>query len=397
MSTWQALARAFRPTQFTEVVGQEVVVQTLSNALKTGRVGHAYLFSGLRGTGKTTLARLLAKALNCEKGKGQSACGTCSTCKQVQSGSCLDVIEIDGACSRSIDDVRQITETVGYAPAQGNYKIILIDEVHMLTKEAFNALLKTLEEPPAHVKFIFATTEPQKVPDTIKSRCQHFHLKRLSTEAIGAKLTHVASFLKRTIEPAALALIARRGEGSLRDAESMLDQLLTAIDGPITADQAADYFGLAPDRLLAAFDTAFDESNIPYAYTLIQELETAGIDMGLFTQQLLVHLRTHLERALLGHKTPYSPLHLSIALEQLLQAEEALKHSFSPALRLTSTLLKLLGLKKQLTLEELTTRLEALESRLQSRQALSKTKAETLMQFAAVELEGTLKRGNGIQ
>lgn len=217
--SYQVLARKFRPKFFSEVIGQEAVITTLRHALAQKRLAQAYLFCGCRGTGKTTLARLFAKALNCTQLKDGEPCNHCSSCIDIAAGHSLDVLEIDGASHRGIEDIRQINESVHFSPTSGRYKIYLIDEVHMLTKEAFNALLKTLEEPPEHVKFFFATTEPHKVPATILSRCQRFNLMRLSEEQIIKSLQTIADQLSIEVqEPQALELVARLAEGSLRDA-----------------------------------------------------------------------------------------------------------------------------------------------------------------------------------
>ena len=227
MSTYQVLARKYRPQHFNEVLGQDAIVTTLKNAIKHNRLAHAYLFCGSRGTGKTTLARVFAKALNCQSPTSDAEpCNKCSSCKEIAAGNALDVLEIDGASHRGIDDIRQINETVGYASSSGKYKIYIIDEVHMLTKEAFNALLKTLEEPPLKVIFLFATTEPHKVLPTILSRCQRFNLNRISLDTIVDKLRQIAIDQNVEIDEEALYLLAQRAEGGLRDAESLFDQII---------------------------------------------------------------------------------------------------------------------------------------------------------------------------
>ncbi|PYJ19180.1 MAG: DNA polymerase III subunit gamma/tau, partial [Verrucomicrobia bacterium] len=228
--SYEVFARKYRPQTFDDLVGQAHVSRTLKNAVAQNRLAHAYLFVGPRGVGKTSTARILAKSLNCVKGPTVTPCGVCDNCKEIAAGNSLDVIEIDGASNNSVEDVRQLRENVRYAPAKGRYKIYLIDEVHMLSAAAFNALLKTLEEPPEHVKFIFATTEPhtepQKVLPTILSRCQRFDLHRIPANLIAKHLQFIAGREKITLEPAAAHAIARGAEGGLRDAESMLDQLV---------------------------------------------------------------------------------------------------------------------------------------------------------------------------
>ncbi len=257
MPEYQVLARKYRPQTFAEVIGQEAIITTLKNAIKNKRLAHAYLFCGSRGTGKTTLARILAKALNCQHPTPEGEpCNQCASCKEITSGHSLDVLEIDGASHRGIDDVRQINETVGYATSSGCYKIYIIDEVHMLTKEAFNALLKTLEEPPPKVLFFFATTEPHKVLPTILSRCQRFNLTRIPLEKIASKLREICQDLGIAIDEAALRLIAGRAEGGLRNAESLLDQIISFHEGPISLESAAAILGVMSRDSLFALDSA---------------------------------------------------------------------------------------------------------------------------------------------
>src|SRR5512135_1685968 len=222
--SYQVLARKWRPQVFEEVVGQEHITRTLQNAITSGRLAHAFLFSGPRGVGKTTTARILAKALNCAEGPTPTPCGKCNSCVETAAGTSVDVIEIDGASNRGIEHIRELREAVKYAPVGGKNKVYVIDEVHMLTNEAFNALLKTLEEPPPQVIFIFATTEPQKIPATIHSRCQRYDFRRIVPEQICSRLEHICKQEKVAFEKAALMLIARKAEGSMRDALSLLDQ-----------------------------------------------------------------------------------------------------------------------------------------------------------------------------
>ena len=289
---YKAIARRFRPQVFSEVTGQDVIVKTLVNAMKTNKVSHAYLFCGIRGTGKTTLARLFAKALNCEKlSECFEPCNECSSCKEIALGQSLDVIEIDGASNRGIDDIRNINETLGYATASGNYKIFIIDEVHMLTKEAFNALLKSLEEPPKNVKFFFATTEPQKVLPTIVSRCQRFDLRRIERAEIIKKLRSIAKELNVEVTDDAFALFARLSEGSLRDSESLLDQLISLGTSPITAKLIEDSLGFATRSELFEFDKAYNDGDMSFAFDLAKKLFTSGRDFFFFIENLLEHYR----------------------------------------------------------------------------------------------------------
>jgi len=291
MSEYQVIARKFRPQTFKDVYGQDPIVTTLKNALKHKRLAQAYLFCGSRGTGKTTLARLLAKALNCmEITSDLEPCGQCSSCREIASGNSLDVIEIDGASHRGIEDIRQINENVGYASA-GNYKIYIIDEVHMLTKEAFNALLKTLEEPPLKVKFFFATTEPHKVLPTILSRCQRFNLNRIPLSSIIAKLRKIADELKVETDDEALRLLAQRAEGGLRDAESLFDQILAFEEGSITADSVSAILGLMPSDIYFDIDSAGKSGQFAKAFEIAHRVFSEGKDITFFIEGLIDHLR----------------------------------------------------------------------------------------------------------
>src|ERR1700724_677218 len=224
--SYVVLARKWRPKRFAEMVGQEHVLKALANALDTGKVHHAFLFTGTRGVGKTTVARILAKSLNCETGVSSNPCGVCAACRENDEGRFIDLIEVDAASRTKVDDTRELLDNVQYAPSRGRYKVYLIDEVHMLSGHSFNALLKTLEEPPPHVKFLLATTDPQKLPVTVLSRCLQFSLKRLSAQLIGERLKFIAAAEKLEFEPAAIAHMARAAAGSMRDGVSLMDQLI---------------------------------------------------------------------------------------------------------------------------------------------------------------------------
>ncbi|HRW58973.1 MAG TPA: DNA polymerase III subunit gamma/tau [Chlamydiales bacterium] len=293
--SYQALARKYRPQLFQDVIGQDAIIKTLKNALKSNRISHAYLFTGTRGVGKTTLARLFAKALNCKNlNENHEPCNQCQSCNDIASGRAFDVIEIDGASNRGIDDIRQINETVNYAPSLGNYKIYIIDEVHMLTKEAFNALLKTLEEPPETIKFFFATTEPHKVLPTILSRCQRFDLKNISQKDIQKTLINILNDFNREYDEEAIHLISEFADGSMRDAESLLDQLLCFEEGKITHHTVTDSLGILSHDLFFELDNAIHNQKIEFIFDLVHKIIDSGKDLGAFIEDLIEHFRFHL-------------------------------------------------------------------------------------------------------
>ncbi len=372
---YQVIARKYRPQTFANVIGQEAVVTTLKNAIRFKRLAHAYLFCGCRGTGKTTLARLFAKALNCLHPQAEGEpCNQCPSCLDITSGNSIDVLEIDGASNRGIDDVRQINETVGYAPALGTYKIYIIDEVHMLTKEAFNALLKTLEEPPAHVKFLFATTEPHKIPPTVLSRCQRFDLGRIPFPLLKEKLLHITRDLSAECDDEALSLIASMAEGSLRDAESLLDQILCYASSHITAADVAATLGIVPRSTFFALDKAFQEERLQYGFDLAAELFNSGKDLSHFLDHLIEHYRTILKRKIdpSYHLPEQYTLSLQIYTEEqclslldfLIQSQLQISKTPFKRIHLEMILLHILQSKQRLTLPLLVKRLQELEERL---------------------------------
>jgi DNA polymerase-3 subunit gamma/tau len=289
--SYEVFARKYRPQTFDDLVGQTHVSRTLKNAVSQNRLAHAYLFVGPRGVGKTSTARILAKSLNCIKGPTITPCGVCDNCREIAGGNSLDVIEIDGASNNSVEDVRQLRENVRYAPAKGRYKIYLIDEVHMLSSAAFNALLKTLEEPPEHVKFIFATTEPQKVLATILSRCQRFDLHRIPANLIAQHLQFIAKEEKITLQPAAAHAIARGAEGGLRDAESMLDQLVAFCGEKITESDVLNVFGFTSEQTVSYLTGRILSAETPEAIDLLHEQSEAGKDMMRLMADLIAYLR----------------------------------------------------------------------------------------------------------
>ncbi len=290
--SYLAIARKYRPTTFDEIVGQDHVTTTLRNAIRGDRVHHAFLFCGARGVGKTTAARALARAMNCEQGPTPEPCGTCVSCLEITSGTSPDLIEIDGASNNSVDDIRELRETVHYAPTQGRSKIYLIDEVHMLSKAAFNALLKTLEEPPPHVIFIFATTEPNKILDTILSRVQRFDFKRIGMAAVVGRLRTLAVSEGAEVSDNALRMIARSGEGSMRDAESLLDKVISfSADHKIGDDQVAETLGLIDRSLLYGTLEGIVEGAPDKCLDAIAKVYDYGYELSQFTLEMLEVLR----------------------------------------------------------------------------------------------------------
>jgi len=285
------LSRRYRPKAFDEIVGQKHVVTTLVNALQSDRVAHAYLFAGPRGVGKTSMARILSKALNCQKGTTDTPCNKCSTCNSITNGNDIDVLEIDGASNRGIDEIRNIRQNVGYAPAVSKHKIYIIDEVHMLTKEAFNALLKTLEEPPEHVKFIFATTSPSRVPDTVQSRCQRFDFKNISIADISDRLSQICKAENIAAEKEVLQSIAKYARGGLRDSESILDQLASFCHEKITLRDVYDIFGVVSEEKLSSLINSFTQKKPELSIEIFHSIMESGRDVEGFIDQLLLYIR----------------------------------------------------------------------------------------------------------
>ncbi len=309
--SYKVLARKWRPRQFGEIVGQGHITRILVNAILSNRIAHSYLFTGVRGVGKTTAARILAKALNCEEGPIPNPCGQCANCSEISNGNSMDVFEIDGASNRGIDEVRQIIENIRYQPAKSRFKIYIIDEVHQVTKDAFNALLKTLEEPPPFGKFILATTEPHRIPETILSRCQRFDFRRISSREIVQRLSDIARDENLQVTQGALLLIAREAEGSMRDAQSLLEQVLSYAV-PTTAGQDSgvqiderilqDILGIAERRLLYEISKAVFEGQPKRCIELVAEVMVQGLDLARLSRELVEHFRNLLVARLVQQK-----------------------------------------------------------------------------------------------
>lgn len=377
--SYLVLARKFRPQVFEEVIGQSHVTRTLQNALKTGRVAHAYLFSGPRGVGKTSVARILAKALNCQEGPAPNPCNHCPSCREITQGVNLDVFEIDGASNRGIDDIRELRENIRYLPAHGRHKIYIVDEVHALTKDAFNALLKTLEEPPEQAVFIFATTELHNVPLTIYSRCQSFHFRRIAPEAIVSHLSRLVELEQVAYREEALRLIARQAEGSIRDSLSLLDQILSFSPGEINETIIQEILGLVDRRLLLGLGQAVLGGDLNRIMGLVGEVYEFGYDLKIFFKDLvelfrhlllvkmgqeqgpLLDLSTEEIGELKGMIASVSLDYLQDGLHFLIQSEGELRKTGQPRLVLEMILLRLTRLQTVIPIDALLQKLEQLE------------------------------------
>jgi DNA polymerase-3 subunit gamma/tau len=393
--SYLVLARKWRPQNFDDIVGQEPITRTLRNAIRAQRIAHAYLFTGVRGVGKTTAARVLAKALNCEKGPTPSPCNQCTHCQEITAGNCIDVLEIDGASNRGIDEIRQIIENVRYQPAQCRFKIYVIDEVHQITKDAFNALLKTLEEPPPSVKFILATTEPHRLPETILSRCQRYDFRRILLREIVRRLSEISKREGLKITDGALVIIAREADGSMRDAQSLLEQVLACaqLGGDSKEETAVDevllqeILGLAGRKILYDLSHAVIQGNARDCIELIAQVVVEGRDLCRLARDLVEHFRNLLvvrltepnakdaaaqlldlpDQEIEDLRTQVADLSIETLLDYfdfMAAGEEDVTRSGNPRFAVEAVLIRLATLPKTLPVAQLLERLEKLEKKL---------------------------------
>ena len=368
--TYKVIARKYRPQTFSEIVGQQHVTRTLANAINSNRVAHAYIFSGVRGVGKTTSARILAKALNCVKGPTAEPDGTCDSCREISAGTSLDVLEIDAASNRGIDQIRELREMVRYAPASSRYKVVILDEAHQLTDEASNALLKTLEEPPERVVFILATTRAEDLVETIKSRAQLFQFRALSFKEIAEEIERIAREEKLTIEPGAVAVLARAAEGSLRDGLSLLEQAIAYSGDAITDAQVRELLGVVAESVLDAVVAAISEQSAEMALSLVHRLIGDGQNLQHFCREAIRHFRNLLvtrvcgadselvaapedERPRLAEQAArFSEEDLTRFFNTLLATDAELRRAPDPRLHLELGLLKLINARRLAPIEE---------------------------------------------
>jgi DNA polymerase III subunit gamma/tau len=379
--SYQVTARKWRPMIFDDVVGQGHVTNTLRNAIASNRVAHAYIFSGTRGCGKTTTARILARALNCISPVNQNPDNTCEICKEIIEGRGLDVIEIDGASNRGVEEIRNLRDSVRYTPTRGSYKIYIIDEVHMLTKEAFNALLKTLEEPPPHVVFIFATTEVHKVPMTILSRCQRFDFRRIVIEEIVNTLSAIAKAEQITIEEDALAVIAKRADGSLRDAQSIFDQVRSFCGTDIKTSEILNAFNIVDQNIYFRLSDILENHNVHEVIQLVDEVIKSGYDLREFIAGLAEHLRNflivhstkstklievseHHKKRYEANANQFSEQDLLRYIQQTHELDQALRWAAQPRYHLESVLIQMVKMESSIRIGELLQQIELLKTKI---------------------------------
>ncbi|MBI3388516.1 MAG: DNA polymerase III subunit gamma/tau [Deltaproteobacteria bacterium] len=409
--SYLVLARKYRPQVFADLIGQEHVTRTLGNAIRAGRVAHAFLFTGVRGVGKTTAARILAKALNCERGPTPEPCNACTNCKEIIAGNAVDVLEIDGASNTGVDDVRQIIDNVRYRAAKSRFKIYIIDEVHMLSNSAFNSLLKTLEEPPDHVKFIFATTDPHKLPATVHSRCQRYDFKRVPLRLVVEQLQKLSTAEGVTISERSLYLIAREGEGSVRDALSLLDQVIAFNAEQLSDDDVVAALGIADRRLLFAVAEAIVRREPAAALERIAEIHRFGYDLRRFSRDLLEHLRnlavykvmpqvTELiadlpaeERSEIARQADaIGADDIERAFRIMLAADDEVAHSAYPKIVLEMTVIKLCTLAPLLPVEQVLDRIEAIDARLRGDATAARPAAARTAPLRVADLAAPMSR-----
>jgi len=376
--SYLVLARKYRPQTFDQVVEQAHITRTLTNAISSDRVAHAILFSGPRGTGKTTVARILAKAMNCKKGPTPAPCNVCRSCNEITAGNAVDVFEIDGASNNSVDQIRELRENIKYMPAHSPYKIYIIDEVHMLSMAAFNALLKTLEEPPAHVMFIFATTEPHKIPITILSRCQRHDFRRISLDSISTHMASLCQHEKFEIANESLGIIAREASGSMRDALSLLDQIMTCTQGLMNHEQVLDILGVIDRKIIFDLSESILGADTLTVLDLLDDVYDRGHDMKKLYADLLEHFRNLLIAAmgkkvdklvdlpsgeleqLVEQSKSTSPAALNQIFDMLYKEEVSIRLSPQPKLALEMTLIRILQTKPALPIDILIDKLDVL-------------------------------------